>query len=203
MPRGRNDWTWYRRGINHGPLISYYRRARENLGPYWGMILAGMVFMLLIGATVVALPHVVGDPKGKEPSGKAQVAPTTAIEVSDATALDGARKSFAPWQILLTDHGTGAPSLLMLMDSGSTDQSDWTIKIQPEEWLRSEPFSLQSLTVSGKQVTITDSYGSTFVVSVGQPFMFESDPSSVFFVSEDHAVWSTTLQTALTNRVKA
>lgn len=203
MPKFPAEFSWWRRGISHRPLISYFRQARETLEPHWKKIGGGVAIAVVVVLAIIYVPAQFDGPPGSEPSGREQVAATNVVEVPDSNQLTKVRKSFGPWQMLLTDNNTNAPNLLMFMGSGSTDVSDWTINFVPEQWLKSQPFSLRNIQISGQQATVTDSYGNSFAVALVQPFMFERDPDNVYLIDEDGSVWSTSFTTALTNRVKA
>lgn len=159
------------------------------------LVVAGLAIVV---AAIGGVINYVSTHQSGPPAGTAQQHPPAQQVPPGNTNLQNFKQEWGPWaQLTPSDQRpqTETPALL-LFEQGGTFASKWTIPSTASEWQVDITGDITNVNVKGTFADISDVDGNPYVVSLGQPFVFSSNPDRVFVLDSTGNVDSMTLAQA-------
>jgi hypothetical protein len=144
-------------------------------------IWATMATILVVVAIAMLIVMILVFPSTKVEKNSRTTVSSQAIE---PTELQQVRQWFGPWEMVSPD-STGAPALVMLLQSGATEVSTKTVVVDAN-WQDDDPPQIVGIGRQGSNFLVRLNGNQVFVVGDAQAFVLEREPLRVYAVLSDN-----------------
>ncbi len=181
-----------------GPPAVAWRRGT----PWRWVSAAGFAVLAAAGLGLGVAGHVSSHQAGPPPAVQGRTLPDQQ-SAPGGTGLQNLNQEYGPWRQLTpsaADPRTGSPALLLLQDGSYDVSGRWTVPAGAPGWQRAAASEVASVRMVGDHADLTDADGGTWIVGIGQPFVFSATPGTVLRVDPGGEVWSLPLAQATAAR---
>jgi len=180
---GREWWQLEKSSVSRDPSSGTWL-ARHAVQ----VVITLAVIAVSLCASVLIWHAIAGSSQGSPPAAGAPVNPAQQPAQGPLTGLQQFRADWNVPAAASPSAGTSQAQLVLLQD-GLYYPAPWAIPAGDPGWAADTTGSVTA-TVSGGQADVTDSDGTTWTVSVGQPFVLSGNPQVVLRVLRDATVQS-------------